>query len=104
VEENSHDRGPGKMGATQEGQSLDVLLGNGVVLKYILRSRDKPAVGFLDEGTVERDGLRGLTVRDKNGAVIDELSGNQIRSWNVVGPDGTSIDNDIVANDYGRLF
>ncbi len=81
-----------------------MVLGDGVVLRYILRRPDHPAVGLIDAGIIERDGLRGLTVRDQNGVLIDELSGGRIRSWNVVGPDGASIDNDILPGDYGRLF
>jgi len=81
-----------------------MLLGNGVVLKYILRNPEKPVVGFLKAGTVELHGMRSLTVRDQNGVLIDQLSGGRIRSWNIVGPDGASIDSDVVVEDYGRLF
>jgi hypothetical protein len=80
-----------------------VLLGNGMVLRYILRSPANQAVELIESGSIERDGA-GLTVREQNGVVIEELSGNRIRSWNAVGPDGVSIDNEMVPGDFGRLF
>jgi hypothetical protein len=78
-------------------------LGNGTIFRYILRSTVQPAVGSIETGTVERDALSGVTVRDDHGAVIQSLSGTLIRSWNILGPDGTSIDSDIVPQDLERL-
>jgi hypothetical protein len=80
-----------------------VLLGNGVVFKYILRAPNDRAVRYLDGGVIERDGLQGLRVRDESGAVLQELSGAQIRSWKIVGPNGAAIDSDIVPEDLERL-
>ena len=78
-------------------------LGNGTIFRYILRSTVQSAVGSIETGTVERDALSGVTVWDDHGAVIQSLSGTLIRSWNILGPDGTSIDSDIVPQDLERL-
>jgi len=43
-----------------------MLLGNGVVLKYIMRGANQP-VQSIDCGAVERDGRGGLRVRDDTG-------------------------------------
>jgi hypothetical protein len=59
--------------------------------------------GSIETGTVERDALSGVTVRDDHGAVIQSLSGIPIRSWNIIGPDGTSIDSDVIPEDIERL-
>ena len=72
-----------------------MLLGNGVVLKYIMRGANQP-VQSIDCGAVERDGRGGLRVRDEHGTLIQELSGTRIRSWCIVGADGASIDGDII--------
>jgi hypothetical protein len=78
-------------------------IGNGVVFKYVLREPDNGPVHLLEAGTVQRDGLHGLIVRNEDGNVSAELSGARIRSWNTVGPDGSSIDSDIEPRDRERL-
>lgn len=80
-----------------------MLLGNGVVFKYILRAPARKAVNSIEAGTVERDGLGGLKVRDEHGAFVLELSGDRVRSWCIVGPDGVAIDGDMIPGDYERL-
>jgi hypothetical protein len=77
-------------------------LGNGVILKYILRGANQP-VQSIDRGTVERDGRGGLKVRSRHGVVLDHFSVTHLRSWNVVGQDGESIDGDMLPGDFERL-
>ena len=77
-------------------------LGDGVVFKFILRGRTG-AVRVIERGSIERDGVRGVTVRDERGELIREFSGNWIRSWIIVGPDGASIDHDMLPEDLERL-
>jgi hypothetical protein len=79
-----------------------VLLGNGVILKYILRGTNQP-VQSIDCGIVERDGRGGLKVRGGQGVVIEHLSVRRLRSWHLVGPDGESIDGDMLPGDFERL-
>ena len=81
---------------------LTVLLGNGVVLKYIHRGINQP-VHSIDSGTVERDGHGGLKVRRGKGVVVERLSVSHLRSWRIIGPDGVSIDWDISPGDDERL-
>ena len=69
----------------------------------MLRAPNDQAVRYLEEGVVERDALQGLLVRGQNGAILLELSGVHIRSWNIVGPDGESIDGDMLPRDFERL-
>jgi hypothetical protein len=90
-------------GQSEIAWRIAVLLGNGVVLRYILRNPANQAVGSVESGSIKR-GLHGLIVRDQYGGVIEELSGSRIRSWNVVGPDGASIDNEMTPGDFDRLF
>jgi hypothetical protein len=80
-----------------------MLLGNGVVFKYILRTPANQAVNSIEAGKVERDGTGGLRVRDERGALVEELSGAKIRSWCIVAADGVLIDGDMVPGDYDRL-
>jgi hypothetical protein len=79
-----------------------VLLGNGVVLKYILRGTNQP-VQSIDCGMVERDGHGGLKVRSGQGVALQHISASRLRSWCIVGPDGVSIDGDIWPGDFERL-
>jgi hypothetical protein len=79
-------------------------LANGVVFKYILRAPNDRAVRSLEEGVVKRDALQGLLVRAENGAILLELSSLHIRSWNIAGPDGESIDGDMLPADQERLY
>jgi len=44
-------------------------LGNGVVLRYILRGSNQP-VYSIDSGIVERDERGGLKVRSRHGVVL----------------------------------
>jgi hypothetical protein len=76
-----------------------VLLGNGVVLKYILRGINQP-VQTIDSGIVERDGHGGLKVRSGHGVVIEHLSVSRLRSWCIVGPKGRLIDGDMLPGDF----
>jgi hypothetical protein len=78
-------------------------LGNGVVFKYILRAPYHRSVRYLKAGVVERGGPQGLRVRDGNGVILQGLSGTQLRSWCIVGPDGESIDGDMLPEDFDRL-
>jgi hypothetical protein len=80
-----------------------MLLGNGVVFKYIFRTPANQAVNSIEAGKVERDGTGGLRVRDERGALVEELSGAKIRSWCIVAVDGVLIDGDMVPGDYDRL-
>jgi hypothetical protein len=57
-----------------------MLLGNGVILRYILRGSNQP-VHSIDFGTVERDGRGGLKVRSRHGVVLENLLLSQLRSW-----------------------
>jgi hypothetical protein len=79
-----------------------VLLGYGVILKYILRGANQP-VQSIDTGIVERDGHGGLKVRSGHGVVLEHLSVSRLRSWCIVGPDGGLIDGDILSEDHDRL-
>jgi len=79
-----------------------VLLGNGVVLKYILRGTNQP-VHSIELGIVERDGHGGLKVRSGHGVVLENLSVSRLRSWCIVGPRGGLIDGDMLPEDYERL-
>jgi hypothetical protein len=79
-----------------------VLLGNGLILKYILRGTNQ-AVQSIDHGIVERDGCGGLTVRGGQGVVVERLSVSRLRSWNIVDPEGSSIDGDMLPGDFERL-
>jgi hypothetical protein len=78
-------------------------LGNGLVFKYILREPHDGPIRLLEAGTIHRDGLHGLIVRNEDGTANGELSGDRIRSWNAVAPDGSSIDNDMEPQDHERL-
>jgi hypothetical protein len=77
-------------------------LGNGVILKYILRGTNQP-IHSIDCGIVERDGHGGLKVRGEQGFARQHLSVSRLRSWCIVGPDGASIDGDMIPGDYDRL-
>ena len=77
-------------------------LGNGVVPRYILRGSNQP-VHSIDIGTVERDEKGGLKVRSRHGVLLESLSVSQLRSWCIVGPDGESIDGDMLPGDFERL-
>ena len=79
-----------------------MLVGNGVVLKYILRGTNQP-VQSIDRGIVERDGRGGLKVRGWQGLAIENLSVSRLRSWHIVGPDGASIDGEMLPGDDERL-
>jgi hypothetical protein len=80
-----------------------MVLGNGVFMKYILREPNDGSVRFLGTGRIERDGLHGLSVYDGANTLRHDLTGTTIRSWNVLGPNGRSIDNDIEVQDLERL-
>ena len=79
-----------------------MLLGYGVILKYILRGANQP-VQSIDTGIVERDGHGGLKVRSGHGVVLEHLSVSRLRSWCIVGPGGGLIDGDMLSEDYERL-
>jgi hypothetical protein len=79
-----------------------VLLGHGMILKYILRGDNQP-VHSVEFGIVERDGNGGLKVRSGHGVVIEHLSVSRLRSWCIVGPNGGLIDGDMLPGDYERL-
>jgi hypothetical protein len=78
-----------------------VLLGNGIVLKYILRGNQP--VQSIDGGIVERDGWGGLKVLGGQGVDVEHLLVSRLRSWRIVGPDGESIDGDMLPGDFDRL-
>ena len=79
-----------------------MLLGNGVVLRYILRGTNQP-VQSIDTGIVERDGQGGLKVRSGHGVVLEHLSVSRLRSWCILGPGGGLIDGDMLPEDCDRL-
>jgi len=78
-----------------------VVLGNGIVLKYILRGNQP--VQSIDCGIVERDGRGGLKVLGGQRVVVEHLSVRRLRSWRIVGLDGESIDGDMLPGDFDRL-
>ena len=79
-----------------------MLLGHGVILKYILRG-DNQAVHSIEFGIVERDGHGGLKVRSRHGVVLEHISVSRLRSWCIVGPAGGLIDGDMLSEDCDRL-
>ena len=79
-----------------------MLLGHGVILKFILRGDNQP-VQSIDHGIVERDGHGGLKVRSGQGVVLEHFSASRLRGWCIVGPGGGLIDGDMLSEDYERL-
>jgi len=66
------------------------VLSDETVLMYVLAHSG--CVGHLTAGRVERVGLSQLKVYDQYGAVFEYVSGANLRSWCVFGPDGNPID------------
>lgn len=66
-----------------------LVLSDEAVLLYVLDHSG--CVGQLSIGRVERIGLSQLKVYD-HGAVFEYVSGANLRSWCVFGPDGNPID------------
>lgn len=71
---------------------------------YILA--DSGVRGRLTSGRIERDPSGQPTVFDAYGGCIQYLSGNRLRSWCVVGPQGRPIDGwqEIQAADLPKIL
>ncbi len=66
------------------------MLSDQAVLVYILA--ESGVKGRLTSGRVERNPAGKLTVFDARGEPFDYLSGNRLRSWCVLGPEGKPVD------------
>ena len=77
-----------------------MLLIGGVHMLFILRHGDSKIL-HLESGSIEK-GLSGLNVYDEEGGLIKSLSGVNIRSWCLIGPEGQRVPgwSDILADDY----
>ena len=64
-------------------------LSRNCVLIFVLRQSG--CVGRLASGRIERLEAGGLNVYDASGALNEYLSGSNLRSWCVFGPDGSPI-------------
>jgi hypothetical protein len=80
-----------------------VVLSEDVFLVYVLA--DSGVRGRLTSGRIERQSSGKLTVFDLRGEQFEYLSGERIRSWCVVGPDGKPVDgwNQILPEDLRDL-
>ena len=80
-----------------------IVLSDEAVLVYILA--ESGVKGQLASGRIERNPTGKLTVFDAHGERFDYLSGNRLRSWAVVGPQGQPIDGwqEILPEDLARF-
>jgi hypothetical protein len=67
-----------------------MLLADGVSLVYVLA--ESGCRGQLTSGRIERDPSGRLDVFDARGKWFQYISGERLRSWCVLGPDGKPID------------
>jgi hypothetical protein len=75
-----------------------------VVLVYVLA--ESGVSGHLSSGRIERRPCGSLDVFDARGERFDYLSGNRLRSWCVIGPEGEPLDGwrEILPEDLPKIF
>ncbi|MGP0075799.1 MAG: hypothetical protein ACLPWF_28115 [Bryobacteraceae bacterium] len=80
------------------------VLSQEAALVYILA--ESGVRGHLTSGRIERNSDGTLDVFDAWGNRIDYVSGNRLRSWCVIGPDGNPIDGwrEILPEDLPRIL
>ena len=91
--------------SVQRAISNNVLLSDTAMLKFVLRRSG--CVGQLTSGRIERDGPDGLNVyTGPGGCRNDYISGSNLRSWCLLGPDGKSMSGwcEIAAEDRAKIF
>jgi hypothetical protein len=81
-----------------------LVLSDDLVMVYIIRASG--CMGRFTSGCVERTGLRGLSVYDRNGIFLEYFSGPRLRSWCVFGPDGQRVERwcEVAPEDSSRIF
>ena len=81
-----------------------MVLSEDVFLVYVLA--ESGVRGHLTCGRIERQSSGKLTVFDVRGDRFEYLSGERIRSWCVVGPDGKPVDgwSEILPEDLRQLL
>ncbi len=80
-----------------------VVLSDEAALVYILA--ESGVRGTLTSGRIERNPSGTLEVFDARGERFDYLSGDRLRSWCLVGPDGKPVDGwkEILPEDLHRI-
>jgi hypothetical protein len=75
-----------------------------MVLVYILA--ESGVKGHLNSGRIERNASGKLTVFHVQGDLFEYISGERLRSWCVIGPDGKPIDGwrEILPEDLPRIL
>ena len=81
-----------------------MVLSDEVSLVYVLA--ETGVRGKLTSGSIERNPSGGLDVFDPHGEKFEYLSGERLKSWCVVGPEGKPINGwrEILPEDLPKIF
>ena len=81
---------------------LIMVLSNGLFMLYV--TRQDGTRRELGSGRVQRVGLVAIDVYDENNNLVEDLSGDRLRSWCVFDPSGKPIDGDVEPQDMAKFF